>query len=275
MLTAEEHNLIYRHAYLPEHLLPYVEGISGAKPYLIRNYLCFTTGNHLIFIGYPLGIEPTNAQQAYQSACDRFQPTTVAVIAPRLWFPPQTGENQQEDAYYRFDLPIERVHSEVDYMVRRAAREVQVVLGRFGKEHRQLMKGFFSEHKVTQEQKAIFERIPYYLKRSETARLLEARRGDGALVAFTITDLGSAEYAFYLFNFRSTKENVPGASDLLFSKMVSLAQSEGKRAINLGLGINPGIRRFKEKWGAILFLPYASCLIRRHPIELGTLAEKL
>ncbi|MDI6814819.1 MAG: hypothetical protein QMC90_01870 [Dehalococcoidales bacterium] len=275
MLTAKEHSTIYQHAYLPEHLPPYVEGISGAKPYLVHDYLCFTTGNHLIFIGYPLGIELTNAQQAYQSACDRFQPATVAVIAPKLWFPRQTCEKQQEDAYYRFDLPIERVRSEVDYMVRRAAREVQVVPGRFGKEHRELVKCFLSEHNVTQEQKAIFERIPYYLERSETARLLEARRGDGALVAFTITDLGSAEYAFYLFNFRSTKENVPGASDLLFYKMVSLAQSEGKRAINLGLGINPGIRRFKEKWGAILFLPYTSCLVRRHPIELETLAQKL
>jgi hypothetical protein len=278
MLTIEEHNLIYRHAYIPEHLPAYVEGISEAEPYLIGDFLCFVTGNRLVFIGYSLGIEgiePNNTEQAYQSACDRFQPATVAVIAPWLWFPPQTCENQQKDDYYRLDLPIKHVHSEVDYMVRRAIREVQVGPGRFGGEHRQLITDFLSGHEVTQEQKVIFRRIPYYLDHSKTARLLEARRRDGTLAAFTITDIGSAEYAFYLFNFRSIKKSVPGVSDLLFYKMVRLAQSEGKRAINLGLGINPGLRRFKAKWGAIPFFPYTSCLVSRHPIEPGTLAEQL
>ena len=42
---------------------------------------------------------------------------------------------------------------------------------------------------------------------------------------------------------------MPGASDLLFSEMAQLAQSEGKEAINLGLGVHTGIRRFKEKMG--------------------------
>lgn len=96
-----------------------------------------------------------------------------------------------------------------------------------------------------------------------------------ALVAFNIVDMGSADYAFYLFNFRSVTENVPGASDLLFYEMVSLAQSKGKGAINLGLGIHPGIRRFKEKWGGVYFLPYASALIRRQPPELKSLFDKL
>jgi hypothetical protein len=127
---------------------------------------------------------------------------------------------------------------------------------------------------LTKDHKLIFERIPHYLKRSRAARLLEARKGD-VLVAFTIVDMGSANYAFYLFNFRSVEENVPGASDLLFHEMVSLAQSERKEVINLGLGIHPGIRRFKVKWGGIPFLPYASALVQREPLELGTLVHKL
>ncbi|MFZ3090961.1 MAG: hypothetical protein WA240_10125 [Nitrospirota bacterium] len=31
--------------------------------------------------------------------------------------------------------------------------------------------------------------------------------------------------------------------------MINLAKEHGKGYINLGLGVNNGIRRFKEKWG--------------------------
>jgi lysylphosphatidylglycerol synthetase-like protein (DUF2156 family) len=112
------------------------------------------------------------------------------------------------------------------------------------------------------------------MKRSKTAHLLEARQAD-RLVAFSIVDLGSARYAFYQFNFRTAKIAVPGASDLLFNEMVQLAQSAGKQAINLGLGIHPGIRRFKEKWGGQPFLAHNSVLIHRKSVVLGNLANKL
>lgn len=274
MLTPEERNLIYQRAYLPEHLTDYVESISGAEAYIHYDHLCYTTGNHLIFIGYPLRTQ-SNTQQAYESVCNRFQPVTVAVIAPQLWFPSQACQNWSEDTYYHLVLPVPHFHPDVAYMVRRAGRELQVVQGRFGREHQKLVKEFLSGHELAQEQRLIFERMPRYLVRSETARLLEARRQNGVLVAFTVMDLGAAEYAFYLFNFRSTKEKVPGATDLLFHKMVCLAQEDGKTAINLGLGVHPGIRHFKEKWGATPFLPYTSCLLRRQPAQIEGLLGKL
>jgi hypothetical protein len=87
--------------------------------------------------------------------------------------------------------------------------------------------------------------------------------------------MGSARYAFYQFNFRSAKIAVPGASDLLFNEMIRLAHSEGKRAINLGLGIHAGIRRFKEKWGGAPFLAHHAVLVQRKPAMFGKLANKL
>jgi hypothetical protein len=57
--------------------------------------------------------------------------------------------------------------------------------------------------------------------------------------------------------------------------MVQLAQSDRKQAINLGLGIHPGIRRFKEKWGGEPFLAHNSVLIQRKQVMLGKLANKL
>ncbi|MFQ6121568.1 MAG: hypothetical protein ACE5LA_00690 [Dehalococcoidales bacterium] len=274
MLTLEERNLIYQRAYLPEHLPDYVESISGAEAHIHYDHLCYTAGNHLIFIGYPL-VAQSNTQQAYESVCNRFQPVIVAVIAPQLWFSSQACQNWSEDVYYQLGLPLPHFHPEVAYMVRRAARELQVVQGKFSQEHQKLVNEFLSKHKLTQQQRLVFEGMPHYLARSETARLLEARRQNGVLVAFNVIDLGAAEYAFYLFNFRSTKEKVPGASDLLFHKMVGLAQEEGKKAINLGLGIHPGVSHFKEKWGATPFLPYTSCLLRRQPERMEGLLEKL
>jgi hypothetical protein len=69
---------------------------------------------------------------------------------------------------------------------------------------------------------------------------------------------------------------VPGASDLLFDEMVRLAHSEGKQAINLGLSVHPGIRRFKQKWGGEAFLEHRSVLIQRKQVpDIGKLSRKL
>ncbi len=274
MLNSEQLSWIYQHAYLPEHLPGYVEAISGAKPHLYGNFLCFSRKRHLIFIGYPLGSKPGDLIETYDFACKHFQPSTVAIIAPRIWLPSKTFEKQPGDSYYRLDLPLGRLNPEVAYMVRRAKREVSITYGEFGKEHRRLINDFLARHELTPEQIYIFKHINRYLKDSETARLIETRK-ENRLVAFNIVDMGSVDYAFYLFNFRSVIENIPGVSDLLFYEMVSLAQSKGKGAINLGLGIHPGIRRFKEKWGGVYFLPYASALIRRQPPELKSLFDKL
>jgi len=60
----------------------------------------------------------------------------------------------------------------------------------------------------------------------------------------------------------SKKNYVPHASDLLFFEMLTLAKEYGKNYINLGLGVNEGIRRFKEKWGGVPFLRYEFCEYR-------------
>jgi hypothetical protein len=274
MLNTEERRLVYKHAYIPEHLPDYVEAISGAEVHLLDDCLCFSRDSHLIFIGYPLRNKTGDIERAYQVACERFRPSTIAIISPKIWLPPETYEAQPEDSYYRLELPLVSIDAEVAYMVRRAGRELCVKEGVFGKEHKRLVKGFISGRQLSREQKEIYKGIAAYLKRSSSALLLEARRGDD-LVAFNIVDMGSADYAFYLFNIRWVKANVPGASDLLFHDMVGKAQAQGKQTLNLGLGIHPGVRRFKEKWGAKPFLTHASALISRKPLEMGRLADKL
>ena len=274
MLSNQEISHIYRQAYIPEHLPDYVEAISSAQPHLIENHLCYISNHHLIFIGYSLSGDNRDCARAYAAACDQFQPSTVAIIAPELWETVESFKEQSTDSFYRLDLPLGVMSPGIAYMVRRAEKDLVLNSGEFGREHKKLIKGFVAGHGLSARHKYIFKHIHPYLKRSKTARLLEARK-KGRLAAFTIVDLGSADSAFYLFNFRSTKLDVPGASDLLFREMVNLAQAEGKKAINLGLGINSGIRRFKAKWGGVPFLPYASAMVHRGPVEIGGLAKKL
>ncbi len=262
MLNPEEENYIYDHAYVPEHLPHYVQSISGAEPFLHKCHVCFVLQRHLIFVGYPLQDQNVELEGIFESACDRFRAETVAFIGSNI--PPQIGLRQDhaEDMYYRLDLPLKGLKQDVAYMIRRAGRELRVSEGIFGDEHKALVDSFSLERKLGPGHQEIFNKLPSYLNHSKTARLIEARKGED-LAAFNIVDLGSAYYMFYMFNFRSLVINVPGASDLLFYEMARLAETQGKRSMNLGLGMTPGVRRFKEKWGAVPFLVYASALIRR------------
>jgi hypothetical protein len=124
--------------------------------------------------------------------------------------------------------------------------------------HKWLLKNFMRAHTLDEEQRFIFERVPKYAQ-CETTVVFEARNARGKLIAFDIADFGAGQYAFYMFNFRSHKYSVPGASDLLLKHIIERAQAEGKRHLNLGLGIDPGITFFKKKWGATPFLKCVSC----------------
>jgi hypothetical protein len=274
MLSEEERHLIYRQAYIPEHLPNYVTAISGAKPYLVEKHLYFCYRRHMIFIGFPLGDLTCDTAQAYLSACERCKPATVSIIAPHIWLAEDEYEKQPPDNYFRLKLPLEDIQTDVAYMVRRARRDLVISRGKFGREHKRIVKEFLKARQLRPEQIYLFKHLHHYLKHSPSAMLLDARKGR-ELAAFTVLDLGAADYAFYLFNFRSLKFAIPGASDLLFREMANIAQSNGKKAINLGLAINAGIRRFKEKWGGVPFLSYEAALVYREKQDLDGLAKKL
>jgi hypothetical protein len=274
MLTDRERQWIYQRAYVPEHLPDYVGAISGAESFLYHRYLFFVDKKHLFFNGYPLEPDSEPGVRIYDLVCKRFQPTTAAVIAPSIWLPRAQCKQEPADRYYQLKLPLPPINAANAYMLRRASRDIQVTHGSFGRTHRKVVNAFLNEHRFDQRQKSLFQHISHYLKGSPSTVLLEAKLGK-ELAAFNIVDLGSQDYAFYLFSFRSNSIRVPGASDLLFYEMAQLAQAEGKKAVNLGLGIHTGIRRFKEKWGGIPFLEYHSMSVDKRQADIGELAKKL
>jgi hypothetical protein len=279
VITSAEENFVVSRAYVPEHIPAYVVAISRAEPHLLGDYLCYQGEGSLVFIGYPLNspFDERAMAEALSAAISRFSPDSVALTAPAISIPQKGCQKRDSDYYYRLELPALRPDKKVENMVRRASRELSVEIGReMGEEHIRLIAEFLDSRRVDEGTTYIFERIPAYVSAAPTARVFDARDKNGNLAAFDVAEFGARDYAFYQFNFVSKKRYVPGASDLLFHEMVRTAQVEGKRFVNLGLGIDEGIARFKKKWGGIPFLKYEFCRYRPRPSKaLASLLGKL
>jgi len=262
MISPAQASYIREHAHVPEHLPAYVSAISGAEPFLYDDFVVYVDQDRLTFIGYPLDerFDETRLARALDEATARFEPRLVSVIAARAPASMTGPEQAATDFYYRLDLPALTIPQKVRNMLRRAKREVEVIQSKdFRKEHQDLVDEFLRSHRLDEPTQAIFRRIPAYLK-TGAAWLFEARTNNGDLAAFDVAEFGAEHYAFYMFNFRSQPQDIPGASDLLLSTVIEQARLERKRYLNLGLGINPGVTSFKTKWGGVPYLPYTFCL---------------
>lgn len=263
MITPGEEDLINYHAYVPEHLPGYGAAISGGEPFLLENFLCYQGGESLIFMGYPLQepFEETKMEKILEGAIERFKPSRVALIAP--YISRRDGERGDRDTYYKLDLATLKIPAKVKNTIQRASRELEVEKGReYRIEHQQLVEDFLESREVSEGTRAIFGRIHEYLSSVPTAWVFNARTRGGRLAGFDIAEFGAKNYAFYMFNFRSSQNPVPGTSDLLLHELIQEAKQQGKNFFNLGLGVNTGVAFFKKKWGAHPFLNHEFVLFR-------------
>jgi len=262
MITAGQRAYIEERAYVTEHLPSYVTAISVAEPSLFDEYLVYDGEGRLTFVGYPLSekLDEERMIKALGEATARFEPGVVSLTAPLIPASMADCAESPPDFYYRLDLSTLSVSQKVRNMLKRAERDVSVSKGVvFGKEHKRLVREFVRSHRLDEATQFIFNRLPEYVT-SKTAWVFEARSARGELVAFDVAEFGARRYAFYMFNFRSRKHYVPGASDLLLSYVIEQARTENKRYLNLGLGLNPGVTFFKTKWGGVRFLPHTVCV---------------
>ena len=276
MITQAEREYVEENAYLPEHLPQYVSAISKTEPFLFDDYILHAKRDILIFVGYPLQ-EPFSEKQMGKVLVDamkRFKPGSVALIAPAIPSYVNGRDHPPSDQYYRLELAALTISQKLRNMLTRASRELLVERTRtFSREHKKLVENFLKAHPVDERAQVIFKRIDKYLSSSTTAWIFDARNSKGDLVAFDVAELKPKDYAIYMFNFTSDALYVPGASDLLLSHVAQVSKKEGKKYVNLGLGINRGVTFFKKKWGGVAFLPYASCLY--HPSKKKNLERLL
>lgn len=249
-------------AQVPEHSVPFMEAVSNGTALCEGQYLFFCGEDWLMAVGYPLQGEYSEASfsQAFQVALHHIplaqkQPIDCWAVSPK---PLPFADPVDEDRFYilpastlppaRLKRPLERASSllRVD--------ETKT----FTPAHRTLWIEFTHNAKAmkpnVRELYAVTEkalRQMNVLKKSGDLRLLNAWDQSGNLVACLVLDYSPTKFSSYIIGAHSYAHSVPYASDLLFSVMLEKARLAGKEYVQLGLGVNEGILRFKRKWGAV------------------------
>jgi hypothetical protein len=263
MITPEDEEYILARAYVPEHIVNLMASISRGEPFFTDDHLGFVKDNWLIFVGYPLdeNFSQDRCDKTLKQAVETFRPEYLWFIGPEI--PVSLLEScieRETDQYYRLDLGQIKLKPSLKRMADKASHELIVERGHIiSKDHEALIAELLKREKLPPRLRELYRAMPYYVSHSSSACVLNARNKNGKLSAFFVVELGAKNFSTHVLGSHSKKHYVPHASDLLFFEMIKLTQEQGKDIINLGLGVNAGIRRFKEKWGGIPYLNYEFC----------------
>jgi hypothetical protein len=263
MLTPEQETYILTHAYVPEHIVPLMTSLSGGEPFLIDDYFCCCKDDWVIFIGYPLQHEfdSYEFEATLEKIKKKFRAGRISLIAPELsqgW--DARCREKDCDTFYTLDTRLPVMRGAVKRNLKNAGRLLTVERAvHMGEAHHQLMQEFIERVSPPLRVKQLFFKMPPYVASTRHAFVLNAWDVKDNLAAFYVVDLAAKDFANYIIGCYSKNTYVVGASDLLLSELIKMSSEHGKGYIHLGLGVNSGIRRFKEKWGARPTLSYEMC----------------
>ena len=273
MLTSEQETYILTHAYVPEHIVALMTSLSGGEPFLIDDYFCCCKDDWVIFIGYPLQHEFVfdQFQVVLEKVKKKFKSERISLIAPEL--PRRLGARCREkdsDTYYTLNTRHPVLGSMVKRNLKKAGRLLTVERAvHMGDAHHQLMQEFIERVSPPWRVKELFFKMPQYVASARHAFVLNAWDSKQTLAAFYVVDFAARGFANYIVGCYSKLNYVLGASDLLLFELIKMSAEYDKGYIHLGLGVNSGIRRFKEKWGARPTLSYEMCeLVQKKPLIL-------
>lgn len=251
-------------ALVPEHSATLMAALSGGQPFYIDGYMFVAAGTWLMAIAYPLGgrYSPDAFEDALRRALGRNPAGQCWAIGPDL--PPSLSASIIErDRYYLLpaSAPVPRG---LRGPLKRLAQRLAISEGSvFTPEHRRLWAEFLGSSRrqgrppMSAHVAELYARTPAALEDAGgSLRLLDARDENGRLAACLLLDYGPDNFLSYVLGAHSRRHYAPHATDLLFAEMLARARESGKRFVNLGLGVNEGILRFKKKWGARPQLPF-------------------
>jgi hypothetical protein len=263
MITPEDEEYILTRAYVPEHIVSLMVSISRGEPFFVDNHLGFVKDNWLIFVGYPLDENSSQdrCEKTLKQAVETFRPEYLWFIGPQI---PSSlldfAKERETDQYYRLDLGQTKLKPSLQRMADRVSKELVVERGHsISKEHEALIAELLKREKLPPRLRELYRSMPYYVSHSSSACVLNAWDKNRKLAAFFVVELGAKNFSTYVLGSHSKKHYVSHAADLLFLEMIKLTREQGKNIVNLGLGVNEGIRRFKEKWGGLPYLKYEFC----------------
>ena len=276
MLSAQEQAYILDRAYVPEHCIQLMTHVSGGEPLLIDDFFICRKQNWVILIGYPLADNFTcDALEAVLSKIGKtLRPRFISLIAPEI--PPSLAANcleNQSDAYFVLKTRAPTIRSPVKRNLRKARQTLRVEIStRMQSGHQDLIHEFVARNPLPKRVERLFLKMPGFVADADKALVLNAWDKAHKLTAFYVVDLEASGFSNYIIGCHSKKNYVVGASDLLLFELINLSLEYQKDTIHLGLGVNPGIRRFKEKWGAVPTRRYEMCeLTPEKPSILDTL----
>ena len=270
MITTEEEKYILDRAYIPEHIVGLMTSVSGGEPYLFQNCFFCRKQDWIIFVGYPLESDFTfkDLEDVIGETRKRFRPKYLSLIAPEL--PPSLSvscEERESDSYYTLDIPVGSIKSPIRRLIRKARENVTVERStEMGEAHKGLTEEFIERANPPLRVRNLFLKMSDYVGHSEGSVVLNAWDKEMNLSAFYVVDLAAKDFSAYVIGCHSRRNQVLGASDLLCLEMIEMSVEYGKKYVHLGLGVNEGIRRFKEKWGGVPTRRYEMCeLVLRRP----------
>jgi hypothetical protein len=263
VVTAEEEKYILSRAYVPEHIISLMVLISKGEPFFISDHVCYKMDDWAILVGYPLGglFSRETFEHLARDLMKKFKCRRWSVIAPELPLSfLKDGSERASDYYYRLSIEGYQMKGSLSRIIRKgsASLHIERAYGMSG-DHENLIHEFIKRERPGDRIRELFLAMPEYAAASDSVLLLNARDDKDCLRAFYVVDLAAGAFATYVVGCYSRENYAPYASDLLFAEMVNIAREQKKGYINLGLGVNEGIRRFKEKWGGVPFLTYEFC----------------
>jgi hypothetical protein len=263
MLTTEEKAYILEHAYVPEHCIRLMTHVSGGEPFLIDDYFICHRDNWIILIGYPIedNFNLKNFDAVVFKVREKFHPDFVSLVAPEM--PPaltSTCQESESDAYFTLQTQKAVIRSPLKRNLKKARQNLRVESSSSMQEaHQVLMQEFVERTQPSDRVKRLLFKMPEFVARAETAFVLNAWDKANKLAAFYVVDFEARQFSNYIIGCHSRVNYVLGASDLLLFELINLSLEFNKDYIHLGLGVNAGIRRFKEKWGGVPTRRYEMC----------------
>ncbi len=264
-----------RRAVVPEQIGHYVRPLSPCSPLRVGDCLGWRDGGSLVLAAFPLDMRPGDPPD--QDFVDRAAARALAlpwlerltVLAPCR--PAQAPPDAlcTEDECWGLDLPPDPPRGKLASLLRRADALTRVTVRDAWSPAHEALAAEASRIMARRREGALspgsallFSRVGRLVREGRVSCCSARRRDTGDLCGLAVADHTTYSTAFYLFAFRAP-DAPPGTADALLAAILREGTELGQIRCSLGLGIHPGIRFFKRKWGAKPWFPVIECSWQR------------
>ena len=173
VITPQEEAYVLERAYIPEHVVNLMGPISKGEAFLKEDHLGFVKDNWLIFVGYPLdgNLSQARSERVLKQAVDKFRPEILWFIGPEI-LPSllDSCKERETDRYYTLDIERTKLKPSLQRIADKVSKELTVETSRsFSKEHRALGAELLKREKLPPRVRELYRAMPDYVAHSSGA----------------------------------------------------------------------------------------------------------